>query len=141
MHLIRYKMKILFSLLFLLIITSFAYAGDWELIGNTRSGDTFYLDKSSVKKDGNLRTVNEKQVFKFAQISQNGNFYDQTVLVKIYDCSSMNFTIKEVTGQDRNGNTIFTDTFEKYYEGNPSKRWLKAGPGSLFRKSLDIVCK
>ena len=131
---------ILFFLLFL-ISASLVYAEDWELIGNTRSGDTFYLDKSTIEKKDNLVTVNEKQVFKFAQISQNGNFFDQTLLVKRYDCTNRNFTILEVMGQDKNGNMIFSDTFEKYYEGNPSKRWLKVGPDSLFLKSYEIVCR
>ncbi len=134
-------MKIFLILLLLCISVFFAYAEDWALIGNTRSGDTFYLDKSSINKKGNLSTVNEKQVFKFAQISQNGNFFDQTLLVKVYDCSNKTFTINEVFGQDRNGNTVFSEKFEKYYEGNPSKKWLKLGPDSLFTKSYELVCK
>jgi len=134
-------MKILLAVLTLFLTISLAYAEDWEPIGNTRSGDTFYIDKSSINKKDNLSTVTEKQVFKFAQISQNGNVYDQIVLIKIYDCSNMNFTIKEAIGQDINGNTVFTENFEKYYEGNPSKRWLKVGPGSLFLKSYKLACK
>ncbi len=134
-------MKILLAVLTLFITISLAYAEDWEPIGNTRSGDTFYIDKSSINKKDNLSTVTEKQVFKFAQISQNGNIYDQTVLIKIYDCSNMNFTIKEAIGQDSKGNTVFNENFDKYYEGNPSKRWLKVGPSSLFLKSYELACK
>ena len=134
-------MKILLAVLTLFLTISLAYAEDWEPIGNTRSGDTFYIDKSSINKKDNLSTVTEKQLFKFAQISQNGNVYDQTVLIKIYNCSNMNFTITEVIGQDINGNTVFTENLEKYYGGNPSKRWLKVGPSSLFSKSYELACK
>ncbi len=133
-------MKIFLALLIAAVPVSYSFAEDWMLIGNTRSGDTFYLDKSSINKKNNLSTVNEKQVFKFAQISQNGNFYDQTLLVKVYDCSSRTFTITEVFGQDRNGNTVFNENFDKYYQENPSKKWLSVGPGSLFLKALDTAC-
>jgi len=134
-------MKIFLILLPVFIFVSFAYAEDWALIGNTRSGDTFYLDKASINKNDNLSTVNEKQVFNFPQISQNGNIFDQTLLKKIYNCSNMNFTIKEVIGQDSKGNTVFQDSFDKYYQGNPSKKWLKVGPSSLFLKSYELACK
>ena len=134
-------MKILLAITVLFLTTTFVFAQEWVLIGNTRGGDTFYLDKSSINKKDNLSTVNEKQVFKFSQFSQNGNLYDQTLLIKKYDCTNMNFTIIEAIGQDLNGNTIFKENFDKYYEGNPSKRWLKVGPESLFLKSYEIACK
>lgn len=134
-------MKIFLTMLLVTISISLAYADKWEYLGNTRSGDNFYLDKSSIKKKDNLGYVTEKQVFNFQQISRDGNIYDQTILFKIYNCSNMKFTIKEVMGQDTKGNTLFTENFEKYYEGNPSKRWLKVGPSSIFLKSYEMACK
>ena len=134
-------MKLLFTVLLFTISISFAYADKWEYLGNTRSGDNFYLDKSSVKKKGNLGYVTEKQVFNFQQISRDGNIYDQTILLKIYDCSNMKFTITEVRGQDNKGNTLFTENFDKYYEGNPSKKWLMVSQGSIFFKSYEKACK
>ena len=134
-------MKFLLTILLVTISISFAYADKWEYLGNTRSGDNFYLDKSSIKKKDNLGYVTEKQVFNFPQISRDGNIYDQTILFKIYDCSNKNFTIKKVTGQDNKGNPVFNENFDKYYEGNPSKKWLKVSPSSIFFKSYETACK
>ena len=53
----------------------------------------------------------------------------------------MKFTITEVRGQDNKGNTLFTENFDKYYEGNPSKKWLMVSQGSIFFKSYEKACK
>ncbi len=53
----------------------------------------------------------------------------------------MKFTITEVMGQDNKGNTLFTDNFDKYYEENPSKKWLAVSPSSIFYKSYELACK
>lgn len=133
-------MKIFLLVLILIISNTYLYAADWTLIGNTRSGDSFYIDKSSIKKKNSLSTVKEKQIFNFTQISQNGNFYDQTVLIKTYDCSNRSFSILEAIGQDIDGKTVFNEKFVKFYEKNPSKKWQKLGSNSLFLKSYNIAC-
>jgi len=133
-------MKIFLLVLILIISNTYLYAADWTFIGNTRSGDSFYIDKSSIKKKNSLSTVKEKQIFNFKQISQNGNVYDQTVLIKTYDCSNRNFSILEAIGQDIDGKTVFNEKFVKFYEQNPSKKWQKLGSNSLFLKSYNIAC-
>lgn len=133
-------MKIFLLVLILIISNTYLYAADWTLIGNTRSGDSFYIDKSSIKKKDSLSTVKEKQIFNFTQISQNGNVYDQTVLIKTYDCSNRSFSILEAIGQDTDGKTVFNEKFVKFYEQNPSKKWQKLGSNSLFLKSYNIAC-
>ena len=125
----------------ILLLPTFAFAADWVLLGNTRAGDTFYVDKSSVKKSDKMRTVEEKQVFRFSQISKNGSIYNEAVLVKSYDCEKKAFTLIEVTGKDSKGNTVFNERFENYYKQNPEKKWTRLSAGSLFVKSYDIACR
>ena len=129
-------------LLFIIILLSPAavYASDWVLVGNTRSGDTFYIDKSSIMKEDGKSTVKELQVFNFPQITQSGNIFKQTLLVKVYDCGNQNFTIIEATGQDESGKTVFKENFDQYHQQNPQKRWQKLSDGSMFRKSYKIAC-
>jgi hypothetical protein len=133
-------MKIFLLVLILIISNTYLYAADWTFIGNTRAGDSFYIDKSSIKKKDSLSTVKEKQIFNFKQISQNGNVYDNIVLIKTYDCSNRSFSILEAIGQDIDGKTVFNEKFVKFYEQNPSKKWQKVGSNSLFLKSYNIAC-
>lgn len=133
-------MKPLFLIPIFFLYPSSLYASDWVLVGNTRSGDTFYIDKSSVVKEEGKSTVRELQVFNFPQISRSGNIFKQTLLVKIYDCGNKNFSILEAEGQDEDGKTVFTEKLDEYYRQNPQKKWQKLTPDSIFLKSYKIAC-
>ena len=128
-------------LLIFLLTPVYAYSAEWVLIGNSTSGDTFYIDETSVKKSQQLSTVREKQSFKFSQLSKNGSIYNETVLVKTYDCGNQTFSILEAMGYDSSGNLVFNEKFEKFYSQNPDKRWSSLTSNSLFVKSFNIACK
>ena len=118
----------------LLLIPVYAHSAEWILIGNSTTGDTFYIDETSVQKHQQLSTVREKQ------ISRNGSIYKETVLVKTYDCENQTFSILEAMGYDSSGNLVFSEKFEKYYSQNPEKRWNSLTSKSLFSKSYNIAC-
>ena len=80
-----------------LLVPVYAYSAEWILIGNTTSGDTFYIDETSVKKNQQLSTVREKQAFKFSQLSRDGSLYNETVLVKTYIiCDAATLSLKKI---------------------------------------------
>jgi len=124
-----------------LLLPAYAHSAEWVLIGNTTSGDTFYIDETSVKRNRQLSTVREKQAFKFSQLSRDGSIYKETVLVKTYNCENRTFSIREAIGYDEKGNLVFNEKFEQFYTQNPDRRWNALTPNSIFLKSYDIACR
>jgi hypothetical protein len=125
-------MKYLLALL--LLFASPAWA-DWTLVTDNDNGTKFYIDYSTIRKDGNLRKVWEVTDFKNPE-TFNGLVYLSVRARAEYDCKEerkRTLTTTAHSGLRTQGSIVWRDEL-------PSN-WNDAPPRSAMLEMLQRVCR
>jgi len=113
----------------LLLATGSAWAG-WEKVSTTAE-DTAYVDRATIRKDGNLR-----KVWEITDLKQRDTTGAMSVRARFeYDCKDeryMLLTLSTHTEPMAGGTTIVS--------GKGSEKWQEIPPGTAAEHMLKIVC-
>lgn len=123
------QMKYLLALLF---FASLQAKAEWIDVAESESGVIFYVDKETIKKEGNLVKVwvliNYKKAGRSGQLSSKHK--------QEYDCAKERTRDVSVTGYSRNmgkGDVIAT--------GHYLSEWSEIAPDTVQREVMQFVCK
>jgi hypothetical protein len=119
-------------IIFLLLTTSSTWAA-WTLVSsNADSGDTFYIDVETIRKDGNLRKVWE--LMDLRQPS-NGGAKSRRVRTE-YDCKEERTRVLSLD--------VFSENMGKgkvLASFTEIEKWADIPPGTVSENLLKAVCK
>jgi hypothetical protein len=121
------KKTLLFSLL--LLATGSAWTG-WEEVATTASG-TFYVDRATLRKDGNLSKIWE--ITDNKQRTKNGSISSR--MRNEYDCKNERYRFLALSTHPEpmaGGKPIFSD--------GEDQMWTAIPPGSVSEMVMKIVC-
>lgn len=120
------KLLLLLSLMFI----SLTVRAEFTYFGVNAKGDEYYIDKSSIKKQGLIITTWIGQRF----INPIGNIYS-TKSQNQYDCyNEQSKILYVVTYSDKESKNIVSN-------GNPNDVWTPLLPGSIEHNLLKTICR
>lgn len=118
------------------IISSPAIASDWVKVGVDTESRTWFVDKSSMSRDGDL--VRAWKKVEFAQPSPyppTGELVSVATFLEVTDCFKSITGVKESKLFAPDGSTIAS-----HEDPDDKIQWQAASPGSFLEQLIQFVC-
>ena len=125
-------MKKLLIASFMILLSSFAFSDfNWKLMGETKNGDKYYLDLSSIEKDKNKRFY--IRLRDYGKTDENGE--NSSIIFVETNCENMESRfLKDVYFKDKMA-------MGEYITLDKKSDWMIFKSGSLGDKFNKFVCQ
>ena len=125
-------MKKLLIASFMILLSSFAFSDfNWKLMGETKNGDKYYLDLSSIEKDNNIRFY-----IRLRDYGKTDDYGENSSLIFVEtNCENMESRfLKDIYFKDNMG-------MGEYITLDKKSDWMIFKSGSLGDKFNKFVCE
>lgn len=116
--------------------STFQGQANWSYAASDPSGDTYFIDYGTIRRDGDYAKVAQKHVWKKPEVFCNGDSHGRSALfVGEYDCrarQTRSLMSAAYSGPDLDGELVFGS--------DAAGPWQRVVPGTVSANILDAVC-